>query len=182
MNTNFEICKKNWQLNLNGIVLFNHPVFWQESRSTNERIYKIFGDILQICWFSTFAQKSDIFTQMEFNLLLDKKNSFNFMEWTFPFRTLQEKGKNWNIAKKCYIGSILNRPNQICKGDCNLEVVHRILLELSCEMYYGSLGSGRITQKVVLWFDNLMMGFEKFPKNWNPAMANWSTYHIWQRF
>ena len=25
----------------------------------------------------------------------------------------------------------------ICKGDCNLGVVHRILLELSCEMYHG---------------------------------------------
>ena len=85
-------------LNFDEIVLFNHPVLWQESRSTNERIYKIFGDILQICWFSTFAQKSDIFTQMEFNLLLDKKNSFNFMEWTFSFRILQEEGKNWNIA------------------------------------------------------------------------------------
>ena len=99
----FEICKNSdypstAKLNLNRIVLFNHPVLWQESRSTNERIYKIFRDILQISWFSTFAQKSDIFTQMEFNLLLDKKNSFNFMEWTFSFRILQEEGKNWNIA------------------------------------------------------------------------------------
>ena len=44
---------------------------------------------------------------MEFNLLLDKKNSFNLMEWTISFRILQEEGKNWNMyCYKCYIGPI----------------------------------------------------------------------------
>ena len=71
---------------------------------------------------------------MEFNLLLDKKNSFNFMEWTFSFRILQEEGKNWNIAINVILDQLAESNLQ---SWLNLEVVHRILLEPSCEMYHG---------------------------------------------